>query len=151
MKKIIFILCALISITAFSQTSMEEYNYLTKGYLLDKQTGRDLKSGYRMDATIPPFSQNINDGKNTITRKLRILKFVRTEDEKVVALLVIENREDTGYEGYICVPSILSSSEVKNLASKDFFSRAENKSSETVSAYHYYWLSLQILGKAYID
>ncbi len=147
MKKITLLTALLIGMFAFSQTSMTEYNYLSKGYLLDKQTGRDLKDGYRMDLVTNTVSQILNDGSNSINRMITVYKFVRVKDEKAVALLIIEKREDTNFESYICVPSPKSVSAVRNIASKDFFSRIENKESSTLAAYHYYWLALQVLAE----
>ena len=151
MKKFTLIFCLFISYYSFSQTSMEEYNYLSKGYLLDKNTGRDFKSGYRMDDSIKPISHTIYNGKDSINRILKVYKFVRIKDDKVVALLVMEKREDVNHEKYYCVPSPLSSTEVQNQASKDFLPKVKNKKDVAFTIAHYYWLALQALADTYTN
>ena len=49
MKKLtIAIMLMLCSFVLISQTTMEEYNYITKGYKIMLESGLDLKEGYEI-------------------------------------------------------------------------------------------------------
>ncbi|MCF6294871.1 MAG: hypothetical protein L3J25_04190 [Flavobacteriaceae bacterium] len=147
MKKLTLLLCFLLSIAAFGQTTLEEYNYLTKGYKLDKETGRDLKSGYELKY-IDAWHFNVKDGGNVINRKTTIYGFKKVDENRVAGFLIERRREDTGYIDYLCVPTFMSDKEILNLAVNDFFKK-ENKSKSTSSSIHYQWNTYMMLSKAY--
>ena len=66
MKKVLSIFSLLvISSLVFSQTSMEEYNYVTKGLKIQKESGLDMKLGYSIqviDTLVIPRKTNYIDG-----------------------------------------------------------------------------------------
>ena len=153
MKKFITA-CALLIATisiATAQTSMTEYNYLTKGYKLDLETGRDLKNGYKLVPLTKKFSQPVNSGVLSTVREVSVFKFIDISKGKTIALLLIQKRIDTDHTSYICVPSTKSVDAVRNKASNDFFELRETDSADALAAYHYYWLSLQVLADTNID
>ena len=49
MKKILLTLATItVSITLQAQTTVEEYNYVSKGYKVQLESGLDMKKGYEM-------------------------------------------------------------------------------------------------------
>ena len=49
MKKIILAIAFIGALSAYSQTTLEEYNYMTSGFLIQLRTGQDFNKGYRME------------------------------------------------------------------------------------------------------
>lgn len=58
MKKSTLILAAaFFSVTLFGQTTEEEYNYLTKGYKVQIESGLDMKKGYEFKDLANDYTQ----------------------------------------------------------------------------------------------
>lgn len=101
MKKILsIIVIALFPHLSKAQTTMEEYNYLTKGYAIQMESGLDMKSGYKMVDVMKIGEEN------------ELKKLVRTRDESVSAYLIIYTTSlDDGsiggyrFKEYICIPN----------------------------------------------
>ena len=92
---IIIGLILVASFSAFSQTTEEEYNYLTKGYKFQIESGLDMKKGYTLqDLT----SHNVGE------RKTEFKALFRDGEDKPCAVLCIYNRPSTGFKDYICIP-----------------------------------------------
>lgn len=108
MKKIItystaFMLTIMFSTSnLFGQTTQEEYNYITKGYKVQIESGLDMKKGYTLT--------DLGDwGLNSASEK-RICQFkalIREEQTKPCAILMIYKRTDikNGMTYYVCIPS----------------------------------------------
>jgi hypothetical protein len=79
---------------SFAQTTLEEYNYLTKGYKIQLESGLDMKKGYEL--------LYIGDS-NTAERKTQIFKLIRTSTRKTAAYLITYQLNGKEKE-YICVP-----------------------------------------------
>lgn len=97
---IFFFLC----FDLMSQTSIEEYNYLTKGYKIQLESGLDMKKGYEL--------RDI-DAKKTNERSAELKALVRTSGSEgiVAAYLVVYNRRGNETE-YICIPHPNSEEEI---------------------------------------
>lgn len=96
MRKIIFtITISLFSLASFAQTSLEEYNYVTKGYKVQIESGLDMKKGYELVS----LGQEISG-----ERKVEVKKLNRTENKTIAAYLIIYQRKGAPDE-YICVPN----------------------------------------------
>ncbi len=94
---------------SFSQTTQEEYNYLTKGYKVQIESGLDMKKGYSL----------LDLGEWGLDRgaEKRICNFkglVKQGQTKPSAILMIYKRTDitNGAIHYICIPSANASSEI---------------------------------------
>jgi hypothetical protein len=83
---------------------MEEYNYVTKGYQIQVESGLDMKKGYEIE-TIDTMS----DG----DRFAELKSLIRTKDNtrKIAAYMIVYSRKGSPKE-YICIPSFKSSDEV---------------------------------------
>lgn len=105
MKKTLLILATIISFSTFAQeqsdevafhnTTLEEYNYMTKGYEIQMESGLDMKKGYTFDEL-----EDINmDGYDFN------LKFLsRTDSDQLAGVLVVITSENTGLKEYVAVP-----------------------------------------------
>lgn len=106
MKKIIFFLFATVtfSLTAISQTTTEEYNYVTKGYKTQIDGGLDMKKGY----TLEDVDDASAGGRNATLKRL-----VKTTggQRKIAAYMIIYQKDGSPKE-YICVPNANSNKEV---------------------------------------
>lgn len=85
-----------------SQTTQEEYNYLTKGYKIQVESGLDVKKGY----TIKDLGNwGLNSGSESRSCEFKAL--IRQGQTTPCAVLLIYKRTDIaeGIKHYICIPS----------------------------------------------
>ncbi len=115
---ILSIILNLIFVVAYSQnkvvtnipesTTLEEFNYLTKGYKIQIESGLDMKKGYRLEDI------HVDDSiKNNISYEFKNL--YRNKDIKPCATLIIVHSyaiKDKTY--YLCLPNIRSTPEIWN-------------------------------------
>jgi len=90
---------------AFAGTTQEEYNYITKGYKIQIESGLDMKKGYRF----------VDMGKSITTtwnrpvelRECSFMGLVRDGQTKPCAIMMIYKRTDIPNSAvyYICIPS----------------------------------------------
>lgn len=102
MKNIIIAVLLLASLPLLSQTTQEEYNYLTKGYKVQIESGLDMKKGY----TFTDYGvYEIKEGSQT--RQCEFKGLVKDGQTKPCAVLMIFKRTDipNGTVYYICIPS----------------------------------------------
>jgi hypothetical protein len=109
MKQNLLIACfVLLSTGAFAQTTLEEYNYLTKGYRVQIESGLDMKKGYTF-SDIPSFRISYSNGVAIDAD----FKALYKEGQKIPqALLCIFSRSDNPIKEYICIPQFGSSKEI---------------------------------------
>lgn len=108
MKKSLFLAFFLLIVAAsgISQTSIEEYNYVTRGYKVQQESGLDMKKGYEFEDL------------NTQTagvRKAALKKLVKVNAGKrqTAAYMVIYQKEQ-GPKEYFCIPNPKSEEDVLN-------------------------------------
>jgi len=81
--------------TGPSPTTEAEYNYLTKGYKVQIESGLDMKKGYTIDdATVVR--------RNSYTFDIKFL--MREKNNEMAAILIIAKSETWGNIYYICLP-----------------------------------------------
>lgn len=94
------------------QTTLEEYNYITKGYKIQLESGLDMKKGYSLtdlgDWGLKNGSEN---------RRCEFKGLVKQGQTKPCAIMMIYKRTDisNGVNYYICIPSAGSSPEIWQL------------------------------------
>jgi hypothetical protein len=86
------------------QTTLEEYNYVTKGYKNQIESGLDMKKGYEF-ANIDTVSTRI------ATAEMKILYRIKDSKKEIAAYLIIYRRTGRTTE-YICVPNPKSDNEI---------------------------------------
>jgi hypothetical protein len=116
MKKILTFTLLFISFYSFSQnitvapTSIEEFNYLTKGYKVQIESGLDMKKGYSFKL-LGTYKQG--------ARNFEFKGLYRDSENKPCAILVVYAFE--GYQTqYYCIPSNDASPEFWQRTYKDF-------------------------------
>lgn len=136
------ILCTIVfSTSAIAQTTLEEYNYLTRGYKIQLESGLDMKSGYEIkDAG----SYAVTYGNGTFSRDVKFMHLYRIGEEIPCATLAIFSRSNTTYEEYYCIPHIDSSSEIWNQAFRDFETLS---SAWSVSGTGYSWSLIKMISQ----
>lgn len=104
---LVLILWHLSIFTAFTQTTLEEYNYITKGYKIQQESGLDMKKGYILsdmtDFTSLDFGQDENQGKRGMVFK----GLIRNSESKPCAIMAIYQRKVNGvikFEEHFCIP-----------------------------------------------
>jgi hypothetical protein len=104
MKKLFLILIASFTLNSniYSQdinpsapTTEEEYNYVTKGYKVQTESGLDMKKGYDFGEIA---EETIGDYKFTVMCLIRVPK------KEVAALLVKTKSANSGKTYYFCIP-----------------------------------------------
>jgi len=78
-----------------SGTTIEEYNYLTKGYQIQIESGLDMKKGYTLKFFANHFSGQ---------RDMKFYALRREGREYPCAILIIYQNAQSGFLDYICVP-----------------------------------------------
>jgi len=103
MKRIFTLFTALfvISFISHAQTTLEEYNYITKGYKVQIESGLDMKKGYTL--------KDLGYWGLTFGAEVRNVAFkglYRSNETKPCAIMMIYKRTDisTGAIYYICIP-----------------------------------------------
>ncbi len=100
MKKLFLLLFILGSSFAFSQTTQDEYNYLTKGWLSMQQQGMGMKAGY---ATTDKGKYVMEySGYNL---EVSILNLTRTADNSSAGYIVMVHDTKKNNTQYIGVPT----------------------------------------------
>ena len=104
----VLLLSVLCSVTAISQTTIEEYNYVTKGYKVQLESGLDMKKGYRFEDI---HSIHI-EYSNGVIRETDFKALLRDGQKLPAAILCIYTHPDNNMKDYICIPQFNSSKEV---------------------------------------
>lgn len=102
MKNILVVFLLFTSTITFGQnklsslsTTEEEYNYLTKGYKVQIESGLDMKKGYSLKEV-----GNISRGKCDFNFKI----LIREAKNEIAGYLVITHSRNTGQTYYSCIP-----------------------------------------------
>jgi hypothetical protein len=103
MKKIILLFVLFSSACSYSQTTLDEYNYLTKGYKIALESGLDLKQGYKM------FDIYEHDD---ALYSFYFSRFVDVSTQKTKAISVVAISKLWGNKYFLCIP--LNNSELTN-------------------------------------
>ena len=103
----IITMTTVFSMSVFGQTTMEEYNYVVKGYKIQLESGLDMKNGYRL-VDIDWASITANE------RKATLKALIKTSTEEIVAYMVIYKKNGQATE-YICIPQPHSETEITDL------------------------------------
>jgi hypothetical protein len=116
MKTSLFLVLILFNLPSYSQTTLDEYNYITKGYKIQTESGLDIKKGYEVE-DITSASADLaykDSGATNINRKawLKALYKVNGPSRKLAAYMVIYQRADDEKE-YICIPHPNSATSIK--------------------------------------
>ena len=105
-KTILFLTIILITNLSFSQssenqnkevngTSLEEYNYMTKGFQIQKSSGLDMKNGYNLNNIANITKGNYSFSFNAL---------IRTEKKELAGILIIANSQVSGRNYYLGMP-----------------------------------------------
>lgn len=112
--------------TFTTQTTLQEYNYVTKGYKDQLDKGLDMKIGYSLkDAS--SFITSYNFDTKKIDRKTSFKLLYKEGNTLPIAIMMIMERKDNGYLEYYCIPSYNS-----DLWSTFFSDFSKNLKNETV-------------------
>ena len=127
MKKLsIFLILLLLSaIVSFGQTTMEEFNYITKGYKVQIESGLDMKKGYTLEDLGEWGLEYSNGG----TRKTYFKGLYRENENTPCAIMMIYKYSESDNIYYICIPHPDSDEEIWDLTLKfisDNFSSSQN-------------------------
>jgi hypothetical protein len=120
MKKLILFALLMVSLTTFSQTTLEEYNYITKGYKIQLESGLDMKKGYSLS--------KVNTAKQD-DRNITIYSVFKETQEagtKLVAYMLEYEKKGKPKE-YYCIPHPSSETNIKDL----FFNSLSNNWNDT--------------------
>ena len=136
---------SIISTIALSQTTLEEYNYLTKGYKIQIESGLDMKKGYELKDAMTTVIRH-----NSYSRIVKFKYLYRIGEKYPCATLMIMERSSTNYQQYICIPSKNSSGSIWSKAQKDFYVATNDW---TTPSQNYTWGMVKMIAEqaSYID
>uniref|UniRef100_A0A0P6BAJ2 Uncharacterized protein n=1 Tax=Daphnia magna TaxID=35525 RepID=A0A0P6BAJ2_9CRUS len=153
MKKniVLLLFTTILSFGQNNQTTLEEYNYLSKGYKIQIESGLDMKNGYVLKDIFYDFKSTIKFNKNNVVRSSTFKLLYKQGQELPSAILMITKRLDNNVTSFYCIPSHGSS--LWTNFHNDFFDDLKEHNSkigvyeiELLSAqYSYYFNSLQML------
>ena len=107
-KTIIFtsviFLTSIFSSAIFGQTTLEEYNYITKGYKVQIESGLDMKKGYE-------FEDIDKQTTKERTAELKVLNRNKDNKKEIAAYMIVYKRTGNPAE-YICIPHPNSDEEI---------------------------------------
>ncbi len=89
-------------------TSLEEYNYLTKGYRIQTESGLDMKKGYSF--------QDIGDHEVN-SYHFTLKKLVRDSTQELAGILIITYSGSSNKTYYTCIP--INNAELMNMYTKE--------------------------------
>jgi hypothetical protein len=116
MKKTCLLLLMLTWGIVWSQeTTMDEYNYLTKGYQIQMSSGLDTKQGYKF---IDQGTYPLDAGGYQLVTTVRYLW--RTTNNSYAGAIVMIHNSKNNITNYFCVPTKNSGQDMWNLAMTDF-------------------------------
>jgi len=123
MKKIILAIAFFATLSGFSQTTMQEYNYMTTGYQMQVKSGQDINKGYRVES-IGKFAVGfVNSSKANANRLSEFFKIYNENSSSPlipIGVLVKMYRSDMVNESYFFMPNSYSTSEIFNKAFEDY-------------------------------
>ncbi len=102
MKYLILIIFILVTFASRSQTTNQEYNYITKGYKIQVESGLDPKSEY-IFKDFGTFS--------SLARSCQFIGLYRKKSGKLAGTMAIFN-DLNGRKYYFCIPAKGSSEEL---------------------------------------
>jgi hypothetical protein len=110
MKKAILLsymlIIALLTNRLNAQTTMEEYNYVVKGYKVQLESGLDMKKGYEL--------VDVDDA-SAGERKVTLKKLVKTSPQRKTVAYMVTYRKGSGATEYICIPHPSSDTEIRDM------------------------------------
>lgn len=123
MKKITLLLLLIIGTASFAQVSVQEYNYLTSGFVIQISTGQDLNKGYRLDK-LGKFSVGFTNEKKVDTKRTSEFFSVYNEGNSnptnPIGLMVKMYREDNDKFTYFFMPGKGSSIDIYTKAIENY-------------------------------
>lgn len=129
---LLFTALSLKSQEILSPTTMTEYNYVTKGYKIQLESGLDMKKGY----TFKRFTGRMPVALKGITRYTEFMHLFKEGVKSPVAILVMISNSSSPNVFYFCIPNLYSSQELWNQASSDWFKAANAAKWDTSSSIH---------------
>lgn len=108
MKKILSLALLFVTFVTKSQTTEEEYLYVTKGYKIQKESGLDMKAGYKLQLIDNRFVTG-KDGKG---RDYTLYSLIRTKDNSFACFILFYKNLDDKTEKYMCIPGIKSTTAI---------------------------------------
>jgi YHS domain-containing protein len=79
-----------------SPTTEEEYNYVTKGYKVQTESGLDMKKGYEFGQILEETFGDYN---------FNVMCLIRVPKKEIAALLVKTKSANSGKTYYFCIPN----------------------------------------------
>lgn len=104
MKTLLFLALLMVCTIAFTQgTTQEEYNYVTKGYKIQQESGLDMKKGY----SIKFYPETQSNGLVNWNEKAEVIggAIFRDGQTNPCALILYYQNKNTGFKEYLCIPS----------------------------------------------
>jgi hypothetical protein len=135
------------SVCLSAQTTLEEYNYITKGYKIQMESGLDMKKGYLLQDLKTVVCKS-----GGWTRTFNFKNLIRIRENKVCAIMVEyikygqkrNNQWEKTYT-YFCIPTMDSSQEIWDLTEQ------KNTNLQIDLAIAYSWALTFLISDVYLE
>lgn len=138
MKSILLLMCT--PLFYFSQTSLEEYNYMTKGYKIQKESGLDMKKGYwvaESDTFDITKSQDVDNFAVIFTRLYRDKDVLLN---RIPAGTIVLIKRDGYSDVYLCSPSPKSNMNILTKSLTDISTKTKFMTKKQLQILSYYFM-----------
>jgi hypothetical protein len=115
-----FIAAIIFSCHVFGQTTLEEYNYVSKGYKVQIESGLDMKKNYE-------FEDIDKHSTKERTAELKVLYRLKDGKKEIAAYMIIYKRLGNPTE-YLCVPHPKSEEEINDKFWKQLYDGTNDSS-----------------------
>jgi hypothetical protein len=95
-----------------SQTTIEEYNYITKGYQIQLESGLDMKKGYRLEDVTESRVTMAGDSSYRKTVFKALYREGETTPAAIMCIYSFVINGKTVNTDYLCIPQAESSKEI---------------------------------------
>ena len=152
MKNLLLVLLSTFGFSnLYTQTTMEEFRYLTKEYEQECRNGQPVKRGYYL-VKYHEFELLNEDYSRPIRRKNTFYALMRSGERQPCAILMMIQRFDTDFKEYICIPHYYSHPEVWEAAKQHFDRMGSTSNNKWPSAArNYMWNSLRMISFMALD
>lgn len=146
MKKTLTLLGLFITATLFGQTTLKEYNYVTKGIQVALDAGLDMKEGYELRNVGQTTVTDLFSNWSSEDRNEMVGFHILIREDGTVASYLLTHNGSVGNHDFIqilCIPTGKTDAEIMNLAKSQFFKDDEYKS-QTDGARYWAFIELMI-------
>ena len=135
----------LMSVSLFGQTTMKEFNYVTKGIQVAINSGLDMKDGYELrNVGQTPLTDIYSNWGNEDRNETVSFHLLMREDNSIACYLLthVGSVGSNDFIQIVCIPTGGTDLSIMNMAKEQFFKDEEYQSQRDASRY---WAFVELM------